>query len=64
VPPFLGAEKQRERSNVGGLAEPAQTVFGGGLLLQLFDLPDAFDRCSNSRAGVDDINIHAWRLPS
>jgi hypothetical protein len=33
---FLRAEKQCERSNVGRFAQPAQTVLGGGLLLQLF----------------------------
>src|SRR4249920_39668 len=69
---FLGAEKQRERSNVGGFAQPTQAVFGRGLLFQFFY---RFSRCFRSllqqlietlglgRAVVDDINIHAITLP-
>ena len=69
---FLGAEKQRERSNVGGFAQPTQTVLGRRLLFQFFY---RFSRCFRSllqqliemlglgRAEVDDIEYSRVRRP-
>lgn len=34
---FFGAKERSERGDVFGRAQAAQAVFGGGLLLELFD---------------------------
>ena len=65
---LFGAQEQSERCDVFGLAQPAQAVFGGGLLLELFDgfsrrlralLDQLIEALGLGRAGMDDIDVDA-----